>query len=172
MRQVLGLFRFALFVSSFAAAPSVLAQSEHNPHAIEILPAEPVAGQKFIVRWDAPDCVYVWKLRSATLVGQRLLMLVEYIEPLPGLPGCTGALRRHEWAIGPFPAGDFTFELLGIHPFFNERTGDLATFALTIRPFVAPAPNVVSTGSASGWLVLTLMLGIAAVRFLRERLRA
>lgn len=76
-----------------------------------LLPSAPAEGREFVVRWDAPDCVDARALRSATLKGPRFLMVVEYIEPLPGLPGCTGALRRHEWTIGPFPVGDYTFEL-------------------------------------------------------------
>jgi hypothetical protein len=166
-QQRMGLLRrptlLLLFLGLLALAHAVSAQEYYNPNGIVFVPAPPTAGQAFIVRWDALDCIDIRALRSATVTESRLLMVVEYIQPAPGLPGCTDALRRNEWTIGPFPAGDYTFELMGIHPFFNEVTGDIAEFPLTIVPYATAPPNVVPAGTVAGCLLLSLLLGLGAM---------
>jgi hypothetical protein len=105
-------FAALVFLLPFASLAGSL-PDPLNPNGIVIVPATPTAGQAFVVRWDAPDCVDIRALRAATLTGSHLQVDVEYIIPLPGLPGCTpGVTRRHEWTVGPFPAGTYDFELL------------------------------------------------------------
>jgi hypothetical protein len=164
--RALRLFTLICLVMSFHAAE---AQVYYNPQGIVILPSPPIAGQEFVVRWDAPDCVSIGELREVIRSGSHLQVAVEYIEPLPGLPSCTGATRRHEWSVGPFPAGAYEFELTGIDPMFNDSSGTIAQFPLTILPYAASAPNVVPSGTPTGWALLSLMLGLGAMIALRPR---
>lgn len=152
------------------ASPLASAKGLLNPYGVVVVPAAPMSGQPFVVRVDAPDCIYIDELRSVTLSGSDIEVAVDFITPLPGLPGCTlGVLIRHEWTVGPFPPGTYTLSLVGIHPDFNTREDTLGEIALTIDRFAAQQPNLVPTGRPVGWVMLSLMLGVGGILVMRAR---
>ena len=129
----------------------------YNPYGIVIVPSTPQAGQEFTLRWDATDCFHIGEVRAAFLSGRDIIVGVEYL-PGPPVPDCTGTPIRREWTIGPFPAGNYTFNLLGFVWFAPQLSSTLAEFPLRIAPIPAaalPAPEVVP---AMSWLSQLAML--------------
>lgn len=167
----MGWLRFLCgFVAVGALGMSFEAAGGQNPYNVVLVPSSPVAGQSFIIRWDAPNCLDVRSLRSASLSGGVYRVAVEFIPPLPGLPGCTpGVLVRHEWTVGPLPAGNYTFELSGIHPMFNTNEGVLAEFPFGVVVFVPASPNVVPVDDPLALAWLASLLGLGAVLATRSR---
>ena len=136
----------------------------HNPYGIVIVPGTPRAGEAFIVRWDATDCFDIGDVRAAFLSGRDLIVGVEYV-PGPPIPGCTGTPIRREWTIGPFPAGNYTFNFLGFDSFVPQLTWTLAEFPLRIAPIPAvalPAPEVIPAMSWYSQLAMLVLVLLAA----------
>jgi hypothetical protein len=137
----------------------------NNPYGIVIVPATPQAGEEFILRWDATDCFYIGDVRAAFLSGRDIIVGVEYV-PGPPTPGCTGTPVRREWTIGPFPAGNYTFNFLGFVWFAPQLSWTLAEFPLRIAPIPAlalPAPEVVPAMSWLSQLAMVLLVLAMAV---------
>jgi hypothetical protein len=136
----------------------------YNPYGIVIMPSTPRAGEAFIVRWDATDCFDIGDVRAAFQNGRDIIVGVEYV-PGPPTPGCTGTPVRREWTIGPFPAGNYTFNFLGFDSFVPQLTWTLAEFPLRIAPIPAvalPAPEVVPAMSWLSQLAMLVLVLLAA----------
>ena len=138
----------------------------YNPYGIVIVPSAPRVGEAFILRWDATDCFDIGDVRAAFASARDIVVGVEYV-PGPPVPGCTGTPVRREWTIGPFPAGNYTFNFLGFVWFAPQLSWTLAEFPLRIAPIPAvalPAPEVVPTMSWFSQLaMLALVLAAAAL---------
>jgi hypothetical protein len=132
----------------------------YNPYGIVIMPSTPRAGDAFIVRWDATDCFDIGDVRAAFQNGRDIIVGVEYV-PGPPTPGCTGTPVRREWTIGPFPAGNYTFNFLGFVWFAPQLSWILAEVPLRIAPIPAvalPAPEVVPAMSWLSQLAMVLLV--------------
>jgi hypothetical protein len=79
-----------------------------------------------------------------------------------------GLVVRHEWTVGPLPAGNYAFELSGIHPTFNTNDGVLALFPFTVGAFVPASPTVVPVDDPVALALLVMSMGLGAHLVLRR----
>lgn len=133
----------------------------------EVVPESPRAGEPVFIVVNAGHCDGLSGAIELSITDNFILATVDgtHSETICGVP-----VRDHSFAIGSFPAGDYTLQLdYRHHPveFPDDFTTEIVgSIQFVVVPAVATAEPVPSTGAATrtGLVLLVIMVAILALR--------